>query len=351
MRPRWWPRLLTAMGLLLAGSGLVHMAIRWPVQPSHIVIDLLVILGATVGFVYGAHWYRSRDGRVERTPTIAAWILGGGALFGGMGVITLFVGSEEVRPVELMEVVHVTASAGLASGLLVGTIHLEALRQAETAARAEARAETLLEERERLDELNELLRHYVLNAVNVITGYTQVLAEDVPPEGGEALRTIDDRARLIATLIEHVQSIQLSDSDPGSVELRPVLERVVRDLRAREGLAVDTPASIPAVRTGAIHLAEVTALLGEVMAESTRGAGTLSLTCDTHEGVATVGLAVRPATLPTDAHRALEEPVGSATGLRVYLAKRLLDGDGAITLDEPRPGTVRCDLRIHLVDE
>lgn len=351
MPPGWSPRLLTGLGLMLAGSGLVHMAIRWPVQPSHIAIDLLVILGASFGFVYAGHWYRSRDARMERTRTMAAWIVGGGTLFGGMGVITLFVGSEEVRPVELVEVVHVTASAGMASGLLVGTIYLEALRQAEMAARAEARAETLLDERERLDELNELLRHYVLNAVNVITGYTQVLAEEVPPERVEALRTMDDRARLIATLIEHVQSIQLSDSGSESVELQAVLERVARDLRDRDGLAVETPTSVPAVRTDATHLAEVTALLCEVMGENTRGPGTLSITCDTDEDVATVGLTVRPATLPTEAYRALEEPVGSATGLRVYLAKRLLDGDGSLTLDEPRPDTVRCDLRVHVIDE
>ncbi len=349
MDSRWWPRLFFGTGLLLASSLLIHLVIFDQLEPFHLAIDLIIIGGAATGFLYAAYWYASGPATVVQPRTLLGWILGSGALFMGLGAIALYLGSEEVTEPELVEVLHNGAAAGLLAGLLVGTIHLEAIRHAQAAARAEARAEAFLEEQERFDRLNDLLRHYILNAVNVITGYTHLLEEEGTDNHEGAVETIENRARMIATLIEHVQSIQARDVETDASALSDLVDEAVGTGRRTDGLDVHPPDVVPEAMTRGTHLSDAITLLSQVMTDLAGDAGTLTIRCPRRDDGATIAMVVGPARLPESAELALEEPVGSAVGLRVYLAQRLLGADGEIHLREGDDETVTCEILIHSV--
>lgn len=356
MNARWWAVTFPTVGLLLAGTAIYHLAAQiGSVTWLHLVVDVVVLTSAAVAFVYAGYYYDAQGIPIDRYRTVWGWIVGAGLLSSGFGVIVLYVGTDVLTTAAVVEVLQLTASAGLLAGLLTGTLHVSALTNAKAAARAEASANALADEQARLKHLDEILRHYVMNAINVVTGYTALLREAEVDDREAALDAIDSRARTIATLIDHVRVIQAVDVDPTPTPLDDVLADVVDAIDAEAHLVVEPPERPSTVAVSRTHLEEAMTLLCDVMVEllerggASEKGGHITVTSTRHGATVRLAVTVTPASLPAAIEGPVTDPVGSDVGLRVYLAHRLLEEFGQLALRAADDEAVRCELELPVV--
>lgn len=348
MGSRAWSVAFAGSGLLVLLSGIVHISpVNLSSAPVHNGIDILVIGGSGLGLLYMGVWYRRSDEVEGSGLALLGWIVGASVLFGALGIITLFTGSAEVTRAELGEGLHITLSAGLFSGVVVGALHQRALRNAEAATRAEAHAAALAAEQERLEHLTDLLRHYVLNSVNVIAGHADLLKASVEAEDETALEEIERRAQMIATLVENIRQIQRTDVEAVEAELEPAVERALHDLDIPPGISVSPPEKSTSVFVEPLHLEEALRLVCAVATNTIEnGEGEIDISWTLDDRAVHVELESRPATLRPEMAHALDEPQGSEDGLRIHLAQRLIEDFGEIVHLEEDGKTVRIVVAI-----
>lgn len=346
MDDRWWSVALATIGVGILVTAGWRQTANPPTAPwLHRVIDLVTIGGAGVGYLYGAYWYRDRPFDAERYPMIVTWIIGFGVLFVSLGVISVYLGSNTVSPFEVREVVYVTSSVGLFAGLLLGSMHSQSIQHAETAARVEAEANALAAERDRLEALTDLLRHYILNAVTIISGYADQLRGDVPNEAEPALDVIDERAELIGTLIKHIGSMYQQERDIESRQLESVIESAIVDVDDRHDVTIEASAC-PATVLIDDRFEDALRLLCEAVITTTDD-GTMTISCyDDAEDRVTVTVTATPASIPAPLMESLFEPISSGVALELYIVDQLLKEIGEIQLRETPRETVRFDVTL-----
>ena len=348
MRTRGWAGVIATLGVLFTGSMVWHLVVLdAPVTGTfHDLITLVLVGGAGLGLLYAAYWHGKRTLAAEYHHLIAAWMAASTLLFVSTGTISLYSGSQRVLLSGLIEAVHIAGSVGIVVGLLVGTIQAQAIRSAEAAARAEAKAQAIEDERERLDRLNDLLRHHVLNGMQLVTGYATQLRETVPAENQATLDIIEERANAIVMLIEHVRSVSgiiEDDTATGAVDLGSAIDAAVAEIDSRFGVTIDAPEETPEVRAN--NLSEALILLCEALATITEeGAIRISRNRQTPHVTLTI------ATTSVDGSRPIGESVfelsGSIPGLKLYLAKAIIEEYGELDLTEQADGVVELELTL-----
>jgi len=107
-------------------------------------------------------------------------------------------------------------------------------------------------QRDELDVLNQVLRHDIRNDLQLVTAYADILRDHVDDAGTEHLDTVRERANhaveLTQTARETAEVTQSRDTDNEPVEMRPVLEDEIEDLRNRYPDAdVSVASDLPAV--------------------------------------------------------------------------------------------------------
>lgn len=347
MRSRRLVVSLVLLGVLIVGSAVGHLLVRGPGPSSPLrELTVLLLVGASgIGLLYSARWHADHAAATGHDVRISLWMAGSGLLFVSLGIVSLYVASEHVVPHEIGEILHLNGSVGLVVGVLIGTFQAQAIDNAEAAARAEA----LEAERRRLEELNDLLRHYILNGVTIIGGYADHLRSAVPPEEREALDTIQSHADTIATLVQNVRT--LSGFSPGvrsvtTVDLGRAMDDAVPELQSRpDAIAVDAPdRSPPAVRASPL-LGEALALLCDAIDSVTDADGALAIDYEWTAREVTVVLTASSLDVSQSAAASVFEP-GGALNLKFYLAKQSIDSYGELRLREAADDTLRLALTL-----
>jgi PAS domain S-box-containing protein len=110
----------------------------------------------------------------------------------------------------------------------------------------------LEEQRDNLDVLNQVLRHDIRNDLQVVTAYTELLAEQVE-DGQEYIETVRERAdhavELTTTAREMADVMLSKDAVQRRVDLRSTLESELDEIRSTYPVAVVTvEESLPAVK-------------------------------------------------------------------------------------------------------
>ncbi|QLH77734.1 PAS domain S-box protein [Halosimplex rubrum] len=107
----------------------------------------------------------------------------------------------------------------------------------------------LEQQRDELDVLNQVLRHDFRNDLQLVTAYTELLAERVEGEEAEYVETIRERANnaveLTRTARDTAEMMQTREVDDKRVALRPVLEGEIADLQEMYPGAIITVESPP----------------------------------------------------------------------------------------------------------
>ncbi|MFB6184674.1 MAG: ATP-binding protein [Haloarculaceae archaeon] len=192
--------LVGTLGGVLGGLFLLDLVwISTPVATSPDVFAATLAFGLAmpVALVGSGVWLARTGFAAERVWRVALWSLG------GLAVLTALTGWRfYFRAVatgsagDPVQTLLVNAQAGAVAGVLVGLYD----------ARAARRADQRDDARQRLRFLNRLMRHDILNAVQVIDGYAERLATSGDDQAH--VDTIHLKTEEIADLIRRVREIE-----------------------------------------------------------------------------------------------------------------------------------------------
>ncbi|MFW6448181.1 MAG: hypothetical protein ACOC0X_01425 [Halobacteriota archaeon] len=341
---------LSTIGVLVTTTGGLHAGSVWADggDSLHLLVDVVVFGGTGLGLIYGAWWHHRRR---LTTPAgrLVGWCLLAATIAVSLAIMSLYVGSEEVEPHELGEGVHIAASAGLLTGALLGSLEGVAMEQLSQATRQRVRADLLEQEREHLKSINELLRHYLLNGVNIIDGYAEGLRDSVPAGDRSAIDAIQDQTGTLTMLAEHFHPLserRSTDHGVQEVDVDAAVEVAAADVEHETDTVVSVDGTIGthAVPTRLVDVLELLFYALDALAD---GDATVVVSrLDVGPGL-DLALAVEPIHLHEGQAASLFEPIGTGTGLGLYLADRLLAEDGSIELETYGNGRATFALRIR----
>lgn len=249
--PAW---IISGIGLVLAGLSLWYLIVirayylggrAFRLAPATVLelIEMSLLGGFSIVLIYAGYWLASSHFERQRLWWAGLWTLIG--MTGIIAIVVLvnslqIVQGEQLSEPSFIQTMLLAAGGGAIAGLLIG---VSTIRETVEAERAKRQRDTLL-------FINELLRHNVLNGMQIIKGNTALLEEHVDEEGTEFLETTQDRSDTIVELIQNVRV--LVDSVSRETPLRPVpladaVERVVesaRDAHPEAEFHVDVPAAV-----------------------------------------------------------------------------------------------------------
>lgn len=222
---------VSGLGLVLAGLSLWYLIVvrayyisgSLTSPAASTVLELLeigLLGGFSIVLVYAGYWLASSTFERQRLWWAGLW-----TMIGMTGIVAIVVLANSLQLVQgeplsepsFIQMLLLAAGGGAVAGLLIG---VSTVRETVEAERARRQRDTLV-------FVNELLRHNVLNGMQVIKGNTRLLEEHVDDDGRRYLSTTQDRSDSIVELIQNVRV--LVDSVSRQNELQAVqLAHVVR---------------------------------------------------------------------------------------------------------------------------
>ena len=236
-------------GLVIAGVGffLTRFTVTLSVydDPTRFYLAGVVPLALGLGLAALGVALAVADVESGFVRTTAAWCLAG---TGGMLVLVVLtlLGSTTG---ELPDLATIRSRAYLSNFLIGGSVSgtLTGLY----AARDRRQRDELRHQANRLEVLNRLLRHEVLNALTAIRGYA-TLADGGNPEARAVIREYSDAIEATIEEVKYLtRSARLNEGRMGAVDLAACLGRSVETIGETHpgaDVSVDTPAEIPRVR-------------------------------------------------------------------------------------------------------
>jgi two-component system OmpR family sensor kinase len=233
---------VAVLGLALVSGGVAYHTVVPDSEPF--IAGIASLPGAaTTGL-----WLVARDRWIEaeHQPRLLQWSLVGGLILGGIVVVVALVQGGGLR--DWFTLLQFLTGVGTASGVAIGTSEARSVRAAGGAARARVSAEHVREERDRLRFLNNLLRHNVLNKVQIIRAYTRDVSERHGGEFDEELATTMEQTEEIAELIENIRHLVQATTDDRParpVDLQAAVAAAIDSVEPEAGVTVET--DVPAV--------------------------------------------------------------------------------------------------------
>jgi signal transduction histidine kinase len=219
------PSLIVVLALAVAGVSVANFLadverLGVTVGP---VLSLGLCLSLSAGLLWLGRWLSACDLPVAETWSVVRWCLGGMACFAVLSSLTVAVRLLEGRMIgeAALGVIVVGAGGGIGGGV-VGIY----------CARAKCAVREADNRRDALVFLNSHLRHNVLNATQVIQGYTGLLAERT--EHDDYLGPIERRNDAIASLIEDMKRLSdvfAGEQEPSAIDVSAPILRAVEEAR------------------------------------------------------------------------------------------------------------------------
>lgn len=252
-RWRWTPWLLVGTAAAIGVVLLVELVLRYVgvVQTTagapialrgEFVVGVLTTVPFVVGIAYGGVYLARSRLPVERYSRILTWTVGGtvGSLAIN-GLLILVMGPFD--PWLTVAWLRWAFTIGTSLGLFIGLMEARAIDSTLEAEGERMRAEYLRSQRDTLDYLNSLLRHEVLNGINVVQGHGKLLEErfDESAEESRHVEPIVRRSEDIAGVVSNVRRLVSAleeDREPRPIRLRPLLEDEVEKVQETNGPAV-----------------------------------------------------------------------------------------------------------------
>jgi signal transduction histidine kinase len=291
-----------------------------------------------------SRWLARSDLSVAGTWTVVRWCLGGTIGFVTLSALTIGLRLAEGRTVgEAAFSLIVLGSGGGIGGGVAGIYYARATRTARDAGRR----------RDALVFLNSHLRHNVLNATQVIQGYTTLLARrrDDPDE---YLVPIERRSDAIASLIDDMKQLAdlfAGEHEPVPTNVSTVLLREVETARSTHETAtfdVDVPSDLYVLATGAVS-AVFANLLQNAVQHHDGPEPTVSVSAERHPRTVTVRVADDGPGIRDEVKAHLfESAIESGEGRGIALVKTLMShygGDVSVRDNEPRGTEVVVEFR------
>jgi signal transduction histidine kinase len=302
----------------------------------------------------GAQMVR-RDAEDAPATYTLAWF-GGGALVVVAGGWYVFLQRTTMTTFSPEMAVVTAVTLGGFFGVLVGTFQYRARVRARELSRRRAEQEAAERERERVALLSEIHRHHLLNRLNVVLGYAQLLEGRVDTDAEADRRALEAQCERMTETVESVRAV--SRAVTGETTLEPVALRLkltdlvakARDAYPDAEIRFDAP---PPETVEADELLDVALrnLLTNAIVHND-GDATVEVSARVRTDVVEVVVADDGPGIPDDEKEAVFEPSVSAegdadTGIGLFLARtvvRRYGGDVRIEDNEPCGTVVRMEL-------
>lgn len=339
-----------AAGVVILFSMVAHLWVIDPVEQGvfHVLGVVITIGGSGIGLlVLGSRYVEMSSPDTGRTH-LSFWVGASTIIFLGIGVVSVYMGSEVVTTTELLEVFHVSGSAGLFVGLVMGVLESRGLASAEEAAREAARADALRAERERAGDLNDLLRHYVLNGVAVIDGYATTIGDE-SPEHADEVNIIRRRAENMAILVQNVRALTVDVGPSPAVREMSVGRSLRRAVDGHDDDRLELALPPESVKIDvAEQFVDGISLLVDTVLDITESGGTVEIDCAVGPETVLVTVSGRPGTLSEPLRESAFDPVTAGVGLQLYLVSELVGEYGTIAVRDPGTDSETVSFEIEL---
>jgi len=281
----------------------------------------------------GWYWVARENLPADRHVRIVGWMVGAAV---GLGLVPLLL---IVSPTITIDTpawgLLAATGVGGFGGLLAGVNEAAATERAREAERERLAREYAERQREQLEHVNHLLRHDILNDVNVIQGRTDLLLADADGEEAAQLDAIDRQAAEITELIQNVydylQAIQTDEEILKPIHFSAILEQEVATLKtAYPDVEVDTDiAATSRVRADDLLSSVFRNLLRNAVVHNTSSTPRISVTATVHDDTVVVRVADNGPGLPSDVREQLFEASDQSDhGFGLYLVKTLTERYG-----------------------
>lgn len=342
--------LVSLYGLLIAAAALLYVR---PAGASSgatfaAAFGLVLLLIPAFGLAYGGYWLTRGPFEWPHQQRILNWCgwgsLGIASLVGGIFLYLYWIGYSWGDPgfIVLM---------GLASGGSIGFVFgvkNETVR---------IQAERLESNRRSLLFLNRLLRHNVLNGVNIVSGYAGLLRSDLGPEYEELLEPITVQSDRIVRLIQNVRVF--SESLLEDLPTEPVdLSRTLADVTAAVSESSPAAEFRTDIETGVVVAANEVIesafenLLWNAIEHNDTDLPTVSLSLEETGREALVRISDDGPGIPPEERDDLFEPGEHGdSGMGLFIVASLVDRyDGRIDVSDNEPRGTTVSVRLPLAD-
>ncbi len=225
-------------------------------------------------------------------------------------------------------------------------VHISSRKEAE---------QQLRKKNEQLSLLNRILRHDISNDMNIISGWVEVLAEEMPPDQQDKLDRIRRASEHTAELTSDVRDLlDVLEGDASSIERKPVdLGRVLRNEVERvtqsfDDVVVDVPEEMPDVEVeanGMLH-SVVGNLLNNAVRHNDADVPRVDIGIEVRAETVTLTVADNGPGIPEDQRDDIfQQDVkgldSEGTGIGLYLVDTLVQAfGGTIRVEDNEPGAV-----------
>lgn len=350
---KYWGVLLITIGVAFAAAGLTFW-FAWGLPETgaanQVVLGIVVhVLFGYIVVMSGITIYRS-DLAVDEALIAAKWCLAGlvfmGALVAWARLPDLAGGP---TPVFLYELV-VVGSVGAAAGVLIGLNRGQAVQNARLVDARGDRQETL-------HFVLQLLRHDTQNDLTTISGYLDLLEEEVDsPEGREYLEHVDQRTESMRELFGTAGTILESETGRAAeevVDLSLVIREQTNGIESVDGVAVerDVPDDLPVEADPLVDELFRNVLENAVSHNPTEDL-TVSVTARRDGDAVEVVVADDGDGIPESIRGDVFDPEvrcpdSDGDGLGLYLARKLAESyGGSIDVRDAEPSGTRFSIRI-----
>ena len=198
------------------------------------LVGVLTMAPFVAGIAYAGYWLDESTIEVSGYTRVWWWTVAGTAASFGLNVALMAV-FPTLSTLFAIAWLRWAVAVGAGLGVVIGVTEARAIQQATEAERSAVRAEHLETQRDLLDYLNSLLRHEVLNASNVISGYADLLQaehEEGTP-GYEYSETIRRKSEDVTRVVQDVRVLLHATeerADFEQVDVVPVVEDEIAQL-------------------------------------------------------------------------------------------------------------------------
>jgi signal transduction histidine kinase len=230
--------LVSGSGLLLSIVEVVH--IQRMETPLGIVLEAVLPLLLAMVLIGVGLWLWVSPFNDASVLRVAGWLLFSMAL---LGIVFLWIFSHQFIRGEPFRHYRFILANNLSVGGVIGVVlGLYDARSRQYRHRIKQERANLADEQDKLAFLNRMLRHHVLNGMNIITGHTDSLTEFTETEGREHLTVIQEQCDDIIEFVQELRTLTstlVEDTELYSRDLSAVLsQRIAAIQRAHEHVTV-----------------------------------------------------------------------------------------------------------------
>lgn len=211
----------------------------------------VVLLGVPLVVLFGSLvWMSESDVDRALHYRVVVWVVGVAVLFLIAVATALFVLEPQYDRGEHLLLLLMATGFGASMGTVTGVVEARSIDRGRAQERAAVEARRRKHEKQRLEYLNQYLRHEVLNEINKINGYADLLAAHTDAEANEWARIIGRSSNEVGTFVSSIRAIMNADSENLSIQptdVTAIAEATAERVNVDEGHAmvtVDAPGPV-----------------------------------------------------------------------------------------------------------